>query len=129
MMKKTLATALAVGLGAGAAQAANRQGHDVLGHPRRGLLSRKCRGRRMTLVQKLDDLSPVVVVGRVLGQCQPVARTLEVDLEEPHRLGDRLLQAWRNPDPLNIVWFVLAILVWLSLAIGLQRLVARIKKD
>jgi uncharacterized membrane protein YdjX (TVP38/TMEM64 family) len=44
-------------------------------------------------------------------------------------LGDRLLQAWRNPDPLNIVWFVLAILVWLSLAIGLQRLVARIKKD
>jgi phosphatidylserine/phosphatidylglycerophosphate/cardiolipin synthase-like enzyme/uncharacterized membrane protein YdjX (TVP38/TMEM64 family) len=44
-------------------------------------------------------------------------------------LGDRLLQAWRNPEPLNIIWFVLAILVWLSLAIGLQRLVARIKKD
>ncbi len=44
-------------------------------------------------------------------------------------LGDRLLQAWRNPEPLNIVWFALAIVVWLALAIGLQRLVARIKKD
>ena len=44
-------------------------------------------------------------------------------------LGDRLLQAWRNPEPMNVLWFVLAIIVWLSLAIGLQQLVARMKED
>jgi phosphatidylserine/phosphatidylglycerophosphate/cardiolipin synthase-like enzyme/uncharacterized membrane protein YdjX (TVP38/TMEM64 family) len=44
-------------------------------------------------------------------------------------LGNRLLQAWRNPEPMNVLWFVLAIIVWLSLAIGLQRLVARMKED
>jgi phospholipase D1/2 len=44
-------------------------------------------------------------------------------------LGDRLLQVWRNPDPVNIIWFVLAIVIWLALALGLQRLATRLKED
>jgi len=44
-------------------------------------------------------------------------------------LGDRILQAWRNPDPANVAWLLGAVAVWLALALGLQRLATRLKKD
>lgn len=44
-------------------------------------------------------------------------------------LGDRLLQAWQHPDPSNVAWFVAAIVIWLSLALGLQKLTTRMKES
>jgi phospholipase D1/2 len=44
-------------------------------------------------------------------------------------LGDRLLQAWRNPDLANTGWLLLAVAVWLGLALGLHRVGTRLERD
>lgn len=43
-------------------------------------------------------------------------------------LGDRLGEAWRDPDPANILLFGLVIFAWLLLAFLLQRLVSRLSR-
>lgn len=43
-------------------------------------------------------------------------------------LGDRLREAWRNPEPANLALFVLFALLWLLLAWGLQRLVSALRR-
>lgn len=43
-------------------------------------------------------------------------------------LGDRLREVWRNPEPENLFWFVLAIVLWLGVAYALQRLVTVLRK-
>ena len=43
-------------------------------------------------------------------------------------LGDRLREAWRNPEPVNVALFVLFALLWLLLAWGLQRLVTALRR-
>jgi phospholipase D1/2 len=43
-------------------------------------------------------------------------------------LGDRLREVWRNPEPENLFWFVLAIILWLGVAYALQRLVTILRK-
>ncbi len=44
-------------------------------------------------------------------------------------LGDRLLQAWRDPDLVNTGWLMLAFAVWLALALGLRRLGNWLERD
>ena len=43
-------------------------------------------------------------------------------------LGDRLREAWRDPDPANVVLVALVIVLWVGLAFALQQLVARLRK-
>jgi uncharacterized membrane protein YdjX (TVP38/TMEM64 family) len=43
-------------------------------------------------------------------------------------LGDRLREAWDDPQPQNVVLFVLLIVLWLGLAFVLQQLVSRLRK-
>ena len=43
-------------------------------------------------------------------------------------LGDRLREVWRNPEPGNLFWFVLVIVLWLGVAYALQRLVTVMRK-
>ncbi len=43
-------------------------------------------------------------------------------------LGDRLREVWRDPEPENLFWFVLAIALWLGVAYALQRLVTVLRK-
>lgn len=43
-------------------------------------------------------------------------------------VGDRLREVWREPDPMNILWFALVAVLWLGLAFVLQRLVARLRR-
>lgn len=44
-------------------------------------------------------------------------------------LGDRLREVWRDPQPENLVWFVVVIVLWLALAWSLQRLVSRLRSQ
>lgn len=44
-------------------------------------------------------------------------------------LGDRLGQAWQNPDVTNVSLLILAILVWIGLAVGLQMAARRVRGD
>jgi len=44
-------------------------------------------------------------------------------------LGDRLGEAWRNPDITNISLLIIAILGWIGLAIGLQIAARRVRGD
>jgi uncharacterized membrane protein YdjX (TVP38/TMEM64 family) len=43
-------------------------------------------------------------------------------------LGDRLREAWRNPEPANLALFVRFAVLWLLLAWGLQRLVTALRR-
>jgi uncharacterized membrane protein YdjX (TVP38/TMEM64 family) len=43
-------------------------------------------------------------------------------------VGDRLREVWRNPEPMNVLWFALVAVLWLGLAFALQRIVARLRK-
>jgi uncharacterized membrane protein YdjX (TVP38/TMEM64 family) len=43
-------------------------------------------------------------------------------------LGDRLREAWRNPEPANVGLFVLFAVIWLLLAWALQRLVTTFRR-
>jgi phospholipase D1/2 len=43
-------------------------------------------------------------------------------------LGDRLREAWRDPEPGNILLFALVIGTWLGLAFVLQRFVSRLRR-
>ena len=43
-------------------------------------------------------------------------------------VGDRLRELWRDPDPMNILWFALVALLWIGLAFALQRIVSRLRK-
>lgn len=43
-------------------------------------------------------------------------------------LGDRLREVWRSPEPENLFWFVLFIVLWLGVAYALQRLVTVLRK-
>jgi phosphatidylserine/phosphatidylglycerophosphate/cardiolipin synthase-like enzyme len=43
-------------------------------------------------------------------------------------VGDRLREVWRDPDPLNVLWFALVAVLWLGLAFVLQRVVARLRR-
>lgn len=43
-------------------------------------------------------------------------------------LGDRLREAWRDPEPANVALFVLFALLWLLLAWSLQRLVTALRR-
>lgn len=42
-------------------------------------------------------------------------------------VGDRLREMWREPDPMNILWFILVTVLWIGLAFVLQRIVARVR--
>jgi uncharacterized membrane protein YdjX (TVP38/TMEM64 family) len=42
-------------------------------------------------------------------------------------LGDRMREAWRDPEPANMVLVVLVIVLWLGLAFVLQKLVSRLR--
>lgn len=42
-------------------------------------------------------------------------------------VGDRLREVWRQPDPMNILWFALVAVLWVGLAFVLQRLVAKVR--
>lgn len=44
-------------------------------------------------------------------------------------LGDRLLRAWQDPDLVNTGWMLLAVAVWLALALGLHRLGSWLERD
>ncbi|MGB5623960.1 MAG: VTT domain-containing protein [Gammaproteobacteria bacterium] len=44
-------------------------------------------------------------------------------------LGDRLREAWRHPDPGNVAMLVLAVLVWVAFAIGLQIAARQIRNE
>lgn len=44
-------------------------------------------------------------------------------------VGDRLREVWQNPDPMNILWFVLVAVLWIGLAFLLQRIVARVRRS
>jgi hypothetical protein len=43
-------------------------------------------------------------------------------------LGDRLREAWREPEPANVVLAILVIVLWLGLAFLLQQLVVRLRR-
>lgn len=43
-------------------------------------------------------------------------------------LGDRLREAWSDPDPANVGLFVLVLAAWLGLALALQKFVAVLRK-
>jgi uncharacterized membrane protein YdjX (TVP38/TMEM64 family) len=43
-------------------------------------------------------------------------------------VGDRAAQVWRDPTPLNIALIAAAIVVWLGVVLGTQRLANRFRK-
>lgn len=63
---------------------------------------------------------PVFLVGTAMGLIPGVFVLTMV--------GDRLRELWRDPDPMNILWFCLVAVLWLGLAFALQRIVARVRK-
>ena len=44
-------------------------------------------------------------------------------------LGDRFAQLWKNPDPANVALLLVAVIAWIGLAAGLQRLIVRLRKN
>jgi hypothetical protein len=43
-------------------------------------------------------------------------------------LGDRLAEVWRNPTLLSVTLVVTAVVIWIGVLIGMQRLVNRFDK-